>query len=124
MKGPKGKMHQEQLRSVQAGAEEAEGRPRDKLQNGMELHQEKVLHQRVLGHRTGSPAGHDTELTEFKEHLNNALTHRVWILGGPLQSQELDLVILVGPFQMRKSHDSIFVKIAPKQIEISANDLE
>ena len=40
-------------------------------------------------------------LTEFKKHLDNALRHRVWFLGGPVWSQELDSMILVGPFQLR-----------------------
>ena len=44
--------------------------------------------------------GHSPELTEFRESLDTALRHRVWILGGPVWSQELDS-ILMGPFQLR-----------------------
>jgi len=34
----------------------------------------------------------------FKKHLDNALRKKVSILGGPVWSQELDIMILVGPF--------------------------
>ena len=36
----------------------------------------------------------------FKERLDSALKHRVWFLGGPLWSQELDLMISMGPLQL------------------------
>ena len=35
-----------------------------------------------------------------KEHLDAALRHGVWILGGAVQNQELNWEILVGPFQL------------------------
>ena len=40
-------------------------------------------------------------LLEFKESLDNALRHRVWILGGAVWTWEWDLMISVGPFQLR-----------------------
>jgi len=49
---------------------------------------------------TGCP-GHGPKLLEFKECLDNTLRHRVWILDGPVWSQELDSVFLVGLFQFR-----------------------
>ena len=45
-------------------------------------------------------------MPEFKERSDNALRHRVWILGGVVCSQELDS-ILVGPFQPGIFCDSI-----------------
>jgi len=36
-----------------------------------------------------------------KEHLDAALRHGVWILGGAVWNRELDSVILVFPFQLR-----------------------
>ena len=35
------------------------------------------------------------------------LSDRVWILGGTVQSQELDSMNLVGPFQLRMFYDAI-----------------
>ena len=43
---------------------------------------------------------HDPRLLEFKEHLDNTLRHRISILGVPVWSQDLDLMILVDPFQL------------------------
>lgn len=43
---------------------------------------------------------HGLKLLEFKKHLNSSLRHRVWFSGGLAWSQELDLVILVGPCQL------------------------
>lgn len=40
-------------------------------------------------------SGHSAELPEFKEHWT-LLSDIVWILGGPLWSQRLDSVILIG----------------------------
>ena len=37
--------------------------------------------------------------------MDNSHRHRVWILGGPILSQELDSVILLGPFQLRIFYD-------------------
>jgi len=37
---------------------------------------------------------------EFKEHLDNGLRYGVWILCGPLQSQELDSMILEETWQL------------------------
>jgi len=72
-----------------------------------------------MGLRTGSASegsdmaaqgsGHSAELLAFKQCLGNALRHRVWILGGPLWSLELGLMILVGSFQIRIFYDSIIL---------------
>ena len=48
-------------------------------------------------------------LPEFKKRLDNALRHRVWFLGDPVWSQELDLMILVGPFQLKIFYDPIIL---------------
>ena len=68
-------------------------------------YQEKVLHCRVVGMAQGS--GHSPELLEIKECLDSALSHRVWILGGALWSQELGSVIPMGPFRLRMFCSSI-----------------
>jgi len=52
-------------------------------------------------------SGQGPKLMEFKKHLNNALRHRVWTLGGPVWSQELDWMILMGPFQLGIFYDSV-----------------
>lgn len=41
-----------------------------------------------------------SSLLEFKEYLDKALRHRVWVLRGPEWSQGLDLMVLVGSFQL------------------------
>jgi len=46
---------------------------------------------------SGSPgSAQSTKLLKFKEHLDNATRHRVWVLSGPVWSQELNSVILTG----------------------------
>ena len=64
--------------------------------NGMELwggsagDEGKVLHQREVGvEQAAQGSGQGPELSEFTEHLDSALSHRVRILGGPVWSQEL-----------------------------------
>ena len=52
-------------------------------------------------------SGHGPKLLEFKKHLDNALSHTVRFFGGPVWSQELDSMILMGLFQLRISYDSI-----------------
>jgi len=42
-----------------------------------------------------------------KEHLDTALRHWVWILNGAEWICELDSLFLVGPFQLRRFHDSM-----------------
>ena len=42
------------------------------------------------------------QVLEFKGCLDIALRQRVWILGGAVWSQELDLVVLTCPFQLRR----------------------
>ena len=62
-------------------------------------------------------SGWGIKLPELKEHLDNTLRHRVWILGSPVWSQELELVILVDPFQLGKFHNtmSLWLFTAPAQ---------
>ena len=44
---------------------------------------------------------HSSKPPEFKEHLDNALIHKVWMWGGSVWSQELVSVTVVGLFQLR-----------------------
>ena len=55
-------------------------------------------------------SGTGPKLLEFRECLENTLTLWVWILGGPVWSQELYSLIAVGPLQLGMFYDSI-VKI-------------
>lgn len=48
-------------------------------------------------------------LTEPKKHLENTLRHRVGLLGRPVQGQQLDLMILVGPIQLRICYDPMII---------------
>ena len=48
-------------------------------------------------------------MPEFKEHLDSALRHRVWVLGGAVWSQGLDVVIPVGLFPLNILHDSMIL---------------
>jgi len=50
--------------------------------------------------------GNGTELLELKKHLDNALRHRVWILGGPVPSQGLDSILL-SHFQLSIFYSSV-----------------
>jgi len=60
------------------------------------------------GHRTAPQGrGHSPLLPELREHWDNALRHRVWILGGRVWSQGLASVNLMGPFQLRTFSDSM-----------------
>ena len=59
------------------------------------------------GHGTGCPGLWAwPPVLEFRECLDSALRHRVWILGGPVWNLELDLMVLTGPFQLRIFCDS------------------
>ena len=70
----------------------------------------KGLHQRVVGmEQAAQGSGHRPELLELNKHLDGTFRHTVWILGGPLWSQELDLMILVGPFQLGILCDSMIL---------------
>lgn len=40
------------------------------------------------------------KLLEFRNGLDNTLRHRVWLLGDPLQSWELDFMVPMGPFSI------------------------
>lgn len=44
-------------------------------------------------------------LSEFKKRLDNAFRHME--LGYPMQGQELNFMILIGPFQFSIFHDSV-----------------
>lgn len=44
-------------------------------------------------------------LLEFEKHLDNALRHKVWVLGGAVRSQESDS-ILKGPLNVRTIYGS------------------
>ena len=57
--------------------------------------------------RAAEGSGHGPEIREFKERLDTTLRHRVWILGGPVWSQELDSMTLTGPFQLEIFSDSM-----------------
>lgn len=50
------------------------------------------------------------KLPELKKHLDATLRHRVWVSGGTVWSQELALVILAGPFQLRTFCDSMITR--------------
>jgi len=52
-------------------------------------------------------SGHSPKLMEFKKHLDNAVSHRIWILDGSMWSQDLDLMILLDPFLIMTFYDSI-----------------
>ena len=54
-------------------------------------------------------SGHGPKLLEFMKRLDNALSHTVWFLGGPVWSQELDSMILTDPLQLRIFHDTMFL---------------
>lgn len=45
-------------------------------------------------------------LPEFKKSLDKAVRHMMWFSGCPVQGQELDSMIFVGPFQLRIFCDS------------------
>lgn len=51
--------------------------------------------------QTPQSSGHSPRLLEFKECLDNALRHKVWVLSGPMWSHELNSKFLVGPFQLQ-----------------------
>jgi len=70
---------------------------------------EAILNRSVLvtSERLPRAAVTAPSLTEFKQRLNNALRHRVWILGVPTWSQELGSVMLVGPLPLRILYDSM-----------------
>ena len=51
-------------------------------------------------------------LTEFLQLLTT-LSDTVWIVGGPMQSQELDSIILVGPFPLGTVCGSMILRALP-----------
>lgn len=54
-------------------------------------------------------------MLQFKERLENALKHRVSLLGGPVWSQELNSTFLVGPFQPQIFCDSVMKRKAARE---------
>lgn len=50
-------------------------------------------------------------LPELRKCLHNALRHRICILAGPVWSQEVDSVILMGLLQLGIFHDSMVLNI-------------
>lgn len=56
----------------------------------------RLFIKRVVGHLSRLPR--ELVIAPLKKYLINALRHMVLLLGGPGWSQELDLMILVGPF--------------------------
>jgi len=55
----------------------------------------KVFHQRVVDmEQAAQGSGHSLKLIEFNKLLGSAFRHGVWLLIGPLWSQEQDSVIL------------------------------
>lgn len=67
-----------------------------------------VLHQRAVGIKQPAQGyRHGPKLLEFKEHLDTTPRHGISILGGPVQSQKLHSIVLVGPFQLWICYDSM-----------------
>jgi len=70
--------------------------------NDMELDiRWRCFTRRVVGPRNRLPLAMITapSLWELKKLLNSTLRYRIWILGGSVWNQELDLIILMCPFQ-------------------------
>ena len=84
------------------------------LFNGMELCQGRVRWGLGTGsaledskYGTGRPGQWaQPQVLEFRECLDNTLSHRVWIVAGAVWSQGLDAVIHVGPFPLGIFYDS------------------
>mgnify|MGYP001856029944 FL=1 len=55
--------------------------------------------------------GHGPKLLGFNEHLNNAYRHRDFILGGLVWNQELNMIFLVGPFQLRIFYGYMIISV-------------
>lgn len=70
-------------------------------------HQEKVLHGEAGWslEKAHQGSGHSTE-SEFKKHLDDALSHTALDLDSSARSRYLDS-ILMGPFQLQIHRDSI-----------------
>lgn len=79
-------------------------------QGRFRLDSRKFYTQRVILELEQAPqgSGHSTK-PEFKKHWDSALSHRVGLLGCPVQDQELDSMILMDPFQLSMLYDSIKV---------------
>ena len=61
------------------------------------------------------------KLLEFKECLDNVLGHRVWILGGAVWGQGLDLEVLVSPFQPGIFCDSMILFLEPLSLQVCSH---
>lgn len=57
--------------------------------------------------RAAPGSSHSPKKLEFKKYLHNALRHRVRFLDGPVWSQELYVMTVVCPFQLRRFYDSM-----------------
>lgn len=68
-----------------------------------------VLRKEQALERAPHGGDHDLKLMEYKKRLDTALRHRVEILGVPLRRQELDIIILVSPFQLGISDNSMIL---------------
>lgn len=76
---------------------------------------ERLFTRGFSGPGTGCPGQWSgSQVLESKECLDNILRHWVWILGGLVWSQQLDLEILVGPFQLRVFYDLLVDKKSPR----------
>lgn len=55
-------------------------------------------------------------VSDFKQHLDSALRHTVWIWCGPVGRQELGLIVLVDLIQLRKFYG--YVKLLKLNISV------
>ena len=71
-------------------------------------HQEKVIYQRAVGtEQLLQGSRHSPELLEVKECMENAVSHMAWCSGW--KSQESDLMVFMGPLQLRTFYDSMIL---------------
>lgn len=52
-------------------------------------------------------SGHCPKVLDFKKCLESALRNKVCVLDGPVWSQELYVMTVVCPFQLRRFYDSM-----------------
>ncbi|KAJ7420644.1 hypothetical protein WISP_47492 [Willisornis vidua] len=65
----------------------------------------------VVGHFNNLPREVVTTLAEHKKCLDNALRHMVSFLRCSTEAKELDLMILMGPFQMSMFYDFMIKRV-------------
>ena len=73
-------------------------------------YQGKVLHRFFTGQslqRALQGRDHSPRVLEFKMWIETALSYMAWFLGGPVWSQVLNSMIIIGPFQLGIFHDSM-----------------